>query len=237
MSKNGPQYLAFARSFVAVCLLPLVLALVWEFFRLAAGLARHSTDGVVPFWIGLAAYMIFQVLFARPLRTYVFGHELTHAVVGILSGARLKSFRVSAAGGSVVLTKTSVWIALAPYFLPIYTLAVMLLFWVGSQFWNISLLYPYFLFAAGFSLSFHYGLTSFALSQEQTDLKEYGVLFSGVMIFLLQFLVTALLLKILFPETVNLRAYLVDSARRTVDIVTWLSVQGRHLWESFPKTK
>lgn len=220
----------YVRFLLALLLIPLAAALVWNFFYLVVGLGKSVSLSVVPFWVGLGGYFIFQVVFSRPIRTYVFGHELTHALVGLLSGARVKSFKVSASGGSVVLTKTNVWIALAPYFIPIYTLILIVLYWGAGRFWAMAPYHAYFLFAAGFTLSFHFGLTHFALAQGQSDLKQYGVFFSGVLIVLINCLAITILLKLLFPADVNLKAYLLGSWHNTTE--TWCSIYrwANHSW-------
>ena len=55
---------------------------------------------------------------------YVFGHELTHALWVWLMGGRVSRFRVGRDGGHIVTDKNNFWIALAPYFFPLYSLLV-----------------------------------------------------------------------------------------------------------------
>lgn len=227
----------YVRFVLALLLLPLAAALVWNFFLLVVGLGKSVSTSVVPFWVGLGGYFIFQTVFTRPVRTYVFGHELTHAIVGLLSGARLKSFKVSASGGSVVLTKTNVWIALAPYFIPIYTLILIALYWGAGRFWALGPYHSYFLFAAGFSLSFHFGLTHFALAQGQSDLKRYGVFFSGVLIVLINCLAVAMLLKLLFPADVNLKGYALESWHNTTETLCSIYRWANQSWTCYRTMK
>jgi hypothetical protein len=227
----------YIRTGIGLLLLLPACALVWNLFGLFLGLGKNISNAVVPFWLGLAAYFVFQTVFFRPVRTYVFGHELTHALAGILSGARLKSFKVSASGGSVVLTKTNVWIALAPYFLPIYTVALIALYRISGQFWPSEAWHPYFLFVAGFSLSFHFGLTHYALQQGQSDLKQFGTFYSMVVILLVSCLVLAGVMKLIFPDEINLRRYLRQSGQSTVSTGRVLYYQGNKVWSSFMQKK
>ena len=73
------------------------------------------------------------------MRTYVFGHELTHALASLAMGGDVLSFKVSKRGGSVSMTKTNFFVALAPYCIPIYTLFIFLLRflcqWNSSRVW------------------------------------------------------------------------------------------------------
>lgn len=227
----------FTRPLLAFLLLPLVVAACWSFFDLLLRLGKSVSDASVPFWLGLAGYFLFQAIFFRPIRTYVFGHELTHALVGILSGARLKSFKVTAHGGSVSLTKSNEWIALAPYFVPLYTLFIIAGYRLAGHFWSLEAYYPVFLFAAGFSLSFHIGLTHFALAQGQSDLKKFGTFYSGVIIALISCLIMTGILKLLFPQHVGIRDFFTDSAHRIAEMSTFIYHKGCTLWASFRSTR
>lgn len=227
----------YLRLIMAFLLLPVTAAVAWSFFDLLLKLGASVSTVSLPFWLGLAGYFLFQVIFFRPIRTYVFGHELTHALMGLLSGARLKGFKVSAAGGSVVLTKSTVWIALAPYFIPIYTLLLVAAYRVAGHFWPLEPYYPYFLFAAGFTLSFHFSLTHFAVAQGQSDLKQFGVFFSGVIIILISCLLMAGLLKLIFPQYVSCREFLYGIWRHVAAIGTFIYTQGAHTWAVSRSTK
>ena len=221
----------YIRLALAIILVPLVIALGWNFFDLLVSLSQKVSENIIPFWAGLGSYFLFQAVFFRPIRTYIFGHELTHAIVGILSGARLKGFKVSSSGGSVVLTKTNILIALAPYFIPIYTFLILLFYWAGSRFLDAEGYYPYFLFAVGFSLSFHLSLTWYALSQGQSDLKAFGVFFSAVLVLIINCVVLSALFRILFPGQINLAQYFSLSFKRTALIWGLVFAQSEKLWD------
>lgn len=222
------------RAFIAAALIPVVAALGYELFYLMVAMANRITVTTLPFWLGLGVYGLFQIILAKPLRTYVFGHELTHALAGVLSGAKIKGFTVSASGGSVTLTKTNVWIALSPYFVPIYTVILLGVYWLAGRFWPMAPLYDWFLFGMGFTLSFHCALTWHALMQGQKDLEASGVFFSSVIILLANGIVMVLLLKLLFPGDVGLGRYLLDAAHRTGVIYQWIA---ENVWVLFQKMK
>lgn len=220
----------FLRVLLTIFLIPIVIASCWSFFVLLAMLGQRVSEWAMPFWAGLAVYFLFQVILFKPIRTYVFGHELTHAIAGILSGAKLKSFKVSSSGGSVVLTKTNIWIALAPYFIPIYTVFVMAAYWVASIFWRMEGFYPYFLFLVGFTLSFHLCLTYYALSQEQSDLQQSGPVLSAEIIIIVNCAVLALLLRIMFPGIVDFRGFAAGTVEKTVFICGLAWGYSKQLW-------
>ncbi len=63
-------------------------------------------------------------LLPKPMRVYVFGHELTHAIWTWLFGGRVKRFKATSTGGHVVDHEEQFLITLAPYFFPLYVVLV-----------------------------------------------------------------------------------------------------------------
>ncbi|MCX5781912.1 MAG: hypothetical protein NT145_04310 [Elusimicrobia bacterium] len=227
----------YLRIIFSILLIPVALSFIVEFLKISVELLAKVSIDTVPFWIGLFGYFIFQVIFSKPLQTYVFGHELTHAIFGLLSGAKIKSFKVSTGGGSVSLTKTTLFIALSPYFIPIYTVILIAIYWILSRFWNLEAFNLYFLFAIGFTIAFHISLTYYAISQGQSDLKQFGVFFSLIFVLIVNCIVLSFVFKIVLPDQINLKSYLNDSAKGILTIWQTLYIFGNQLWISFQQTK
>jgi hypothetical protein len=120
----------------------------------------------------------------HPVKTYVLGHELTHAIWGLLFGAVPSRLRVSESGGSVNLTKSNMLITLAPYFFPFYTFVVVVAAIVTYAFIRPLPWLPLWMFMVGFTWAFHVLFTIETLAQRQPDVKLYGRIFSWVFIFL-----------------------------------------------------
>ena len=182
----------FARFVAAVLCFPLVWALCLTFvdsFSLSSGPAEgmFSAEAIALF-CGLAAFPILWPLFPDPVRMYVLGHELTHALVGLMFGARVSRLKVGDRGGSVQLTKSNVWITLAPYFLPFWTMVVAvvaLAVHVALRFARPGMPFPApwaWMFAVGFTWCFHVCFTLRSLMQRQPDVLEYGRVFSWTFI-------------------------------------------------------
>ncbi|MDR3048944.1 MAG: hypothetical protein LBV16_03775 [Elusimicrobiota bacterium] len=191
------------RNLAALFAIPAVFAAGWTLIKTLLSFASVKNQDYIPFWIGILCYIVFQVLFYKPLLTYVFGHELTHAIAGILSGARIKKFKVGKRSGSVVLDKDNIWITLSPYFVPLYSFIVIFLYFMLGWQIDIRPLYSYFLFFLGFSIAFHIALTIYVLGIGQPDLKVYGVFFSMTTILIINIIVFSLLLILSFPHEIS----------------------------------
>ncbi len=101
-------------------------------------------------------------------------HELTHAVAGYLTFAPPVSLKATLRrGGEVELRRSNPVVALAPYFLPLYTSILALLTLVMNP-----ALQTYGRLAVAFLLgSFAYRLAR-ELHLGQTDFREFGIVFS-----------------------------------------------------------
>ncbi|MDR1696031.1 MAG: M50 family metallopeptidase [Endomicrobium sp.] len=147
------------RNAAAVFFVPAVAAAAYTLIKTFLSFSASSGNKHMPFWAGIFCYAVLHAAFYKPLKTYIFGHELSHAVAGLLSGARIKKFKVGKQSGSVVLTKDNIWITLAPYMFPIYVFVLIIAYLMLGWAADIRLFYGYFLFLAGFLIAFHAALT------------------------------------------------------------------------------
>lgn len=129
-------------------------------------------------WLGMWFFL------PQPVRAYVVAHELTHALWALFCGARVQNLKVSAKGGSVRVSKSNMFITLAPYFFPLYTVLVILLYLLTRCFINPVPLPLAWLFLVGLTWGFHVTFTVQSLMVTQPDIQEYGRLFSYVLIYL-----------------------------------------------------
>jgi hypothetical protein len=180
--------LRFLRFLAGLALLPFCAAVTLTLLDLLRGLSASSDALVSPeaLWL-LAGYFLWLGMWfvlPQPIRTYVMAHELTHALWGLLFGARVRNLRVSEKGGSVSLSKTNLLITLAPYFFPLYTVLVILLRWAVGLFVHPVPVPLLWLFLVGFTWGFHLCFTVQSLLTRQPDIHEYGRLFSYAVIYL-----------------------------------------------------
>lgn len=126
--------------------------------------------------------LLVALLLPKPWRTYVAGHELTHATWAWLFGHKVKSIKVSAKGGHVVLSDTNSLVTLAPYFFPLYAVAWAGLAAVTQRTWPAVgnwLLLPA---GFGFFYAFHVAMTLQVLRLRQPDIVSEGAIFSALVI-------------------------------------------------------
>jgi len=127
---------------------------------------------------GAAVYLIFHFFVRKPERLYVWGHELTHLLVAKLFLRQVHGFHItSRTGGKVVIDRTNVAIDLAPYAVPLYSLAAVgtaMLF--RGRYLHIREIY---LAAAAFLFTMHLVFSLEGFLQGQPDLLRSGRLFSG----------------------------------------------------------
>ena len=208
------------RLLIGILLLPLSGSLLWVSAKTLAGVAVHSSTAA-PFAAGLgitfAVWAIHRWLIQGPIGpvawaargarwSYVLGHELTHAMAAWATGGSVYAISVGEKEGHVDLSHSNAFVALAPYCVPFYALAVALgyriLLWVKPDAGGEAL----FLFLLGGSLGAHLLFTWDSLTQiRQPDLDAAGgVLFSVTLIAIANALMIMLLLKGLFPESVPL---------------------------------
>ncbi|MBR1586743.1 MAG: hypothetical protein IJ658_00315 [Kiritimatiellae bacterium] len=173
---------------LAIALLPCAWAIARAFLDVflmipAAGAAAVAAEPLAVLG-GMAAFLAAWVALPAPVRLYVLGHELTHAAWGLAFGAKVSSLKVGVSGGSVSLSKSNVWITLAPYFFPFWTILVVAAALAARCFVS-PLPWPCaWLFAVGFTWCFHVCFTIRSLMQAQPDVQEYGRLFSYVLIWI-----------------------------------------------------
>lgn len=173
----------WAKTIVAVLLLPWCIGAVTTLVRVV-----RVTGGADLFWVaflgGAACWLVVFLLLPKPMLVYVFGHELTHALWAWIFGGRVTQFKASADGGHVVVSKSNFFIVLAPYFFPLYSVLVVLVFALGHLVFGWTRHLVWFHLLLGAAYAFHVTLTVHVLKTRQSDLVSQGWLFSGVVILL-----------------------------------------------------
>lgn len=147
--------------------------------------AGMSDTTFAPLMAGVGCMFLMYHWVPKPMWIYVFGHEFTHATATMAFGGRVTGLKVTSDGGHVLVTKDNFIITLAPYFIPLYSAAVLVLFAIGRAVWDWSgpWVWGIFFWALGATYAFHILLTWYILHTRQPDITSQGYLFSGVIIF------------------------------------------------------
>src|SRR6266850_7555796 len=215
----------WVKFIVAIFLLPICAILTQTFFTVfaRATMTQRLWAGQ-EFWffsLGTVLWLIAFIGLPRPILIYVFGHELTHALWVWLMGGRVSRFRVGRDGGHVVTNKANFWIALAPYFFPLYSILAIGIYGALSLFVNMQ---PYgrWLYAViGATWAFHFTFTCWMIPKNQTDLSDQGTFFSLVVIYLMTLILLSVML-VLASRQITFESFGADLLTNLGNFTQWL---------------
>jgi len=219
------------KTYIAVVFLPIpVWLLTQTFFSIFAGETANSGFWhSVEFWFFAMGVLMWLVIFfglPRMVRVYVFGHELTHALCVYASMGRVARFHVGRDGGHIIADKISTLIALAPYFFPIYSIILVVVYgWVAFFFPEVSehAYANHVLFCGiGFTWAFHITFTCWMLAKEQADIAYGGRIFSWMAIYIVNLLCLSVLL-ILASSHATFTGFSKEFYRNTIHLLETLA--------------
>ena len=176
----------FTKMLIGTGMLPLCWAVSTSVYQLYQNSVETAASSSLDAWalpIGFFLWVILFFLLPRPVRTYVLGHELTHALWALMMGGRIGKIKVGESGGHVELSKTNVLITLAPYFFPFYTFIVITAYYLLGFAVEVEPYRMWGLAAVGLTWAFHITFTISMLSERQPDIQEHGRLFSYAVIY------------------------------------------------------
>lgn len=195
----------WVKSVIAFFLLPLAWVLTQTFF---GAFTKANLDGqfwaTMEFWffsLGVVIWLVPFFMLPRPVTCYVFGHELTHAIWVWMMGGRVSEFKVSASGGHILADRINTWIALAPYFFPIYSLLVIGIYGLCGLIWDMTPFQPVLFMLIGATWAFHITFTLWMIPRGQSDLAYGGMFFSLVIIYMLNLALLSVFLIVASPMT------------------------------------
>jgi hypothetical protein len=216
-ARNKDMYKRVLNILFAIFTFPVCAGLSLGFYESLSRIKIMSYYQQKYFIVGAVSYLAVHAIVLKPAYLYILGHELMHAIAALLSGGKVRSIKVSSRGGSVATTKSNAFIALSPYFFPVYTIMVSLVWFAVNYFLKVNLNYGLFLFAIGFTLMFHIVLTIDFLKIKQTDLLHAGYLFSICLIYIVNLIVIGFIFSMLFQNMIFMK-FLQDSYLKTKDI-------------------
>jgi len=187
---------------IGALLLPFTWVTMWTFFsRLNHATVHQDFWKTSEFWyfmigcILLSTWLLSGLLRNFFLYLYVLGHEVTHVAFVVFHLGKVTDFHVSTNGGYITTTKTNLLIALSPYFVPFYSILVVVAH-VGLRYFDVisNVWDPVFYALIGATWMFHMIWTVWMLPKDQPDLQENGRFLSLVVILLANLLVLSALM-------------------------------------------
>ncbi|MGB8356037.1 MAG: hypothetical protein WCD79_19215 [Chthoniobacteraceae bacterium] len=224
----------WVNTLIGIFLLPVAFIWTQTFFTVFSQLP-HAGKGAFwlteEFWFFALGAILWVIAFfglPRPLLLYVFGHEFTHALWVWLMGGKVSEFAVSRDGGHIVTNKHNVWIALAPYFFPLYSMLVIILFGIAGMFFDLTPdVYHRCLYALiGATWAFHTTFTLWMIPKGQTDLTYHGTFYSLTVIYLMNLLVLTIFLMVALPRATP-RRFAKAFRNNTVEFSAWVCSKVR----------
>ena len=226
---------SLVKFIIALFLAPVAWVMTRTFFHSFATSVQHgllASQSFGCFAGGIILFGVFYLIIPRNMLMlpYVFGHEVTHALwVKLFGGTVADHFHVSMEGGHVLTDRVNTWIALAPYFFPIYSLLVITLYGAASLATDMSP-YRWVLFLLiGLTMAFHLVFTFLLIIKGQPDLHYGGTFFSLMVIYLINLSIITCLLLVTGKE-ISLHSFAEDFVKNTFDfiefsraVIIWIS--------------
>ncbi|MCK9555786.1 hypothetical protein M0R36_08245 [bacterium] len=191
--------ISFIKILIAVALTPLACGLSVALYKSVS--TYFDVYSLMPFVFGFFSYLLIYAVLQQPIRTYVFTHELVHVIWVFLFGGKVKGFKLHKNGGSVKVTKSNFVIELAPYFFPLYCVLVIFLYLFLDIFFEMKPYWKLMSFLVGFMWAFHFTITLYVLTKEQTDFQGPGVVLSLVIVYISNVVILSLMLCFLSKST------------------------------------
>ncbi len=179
----------------------------------------------------MISWFLAGILNKSLLYLYVLGHEVTHAAFIYACGGRVSGIHFSTDGGYVMTNKSNILIALSPYFVPFWSIVMILCHMLVGLFWEIPA-GDFILFAVlGFTWTFHIIWTVWMIPKDQPDLKEHGTFFS-LMIIILANLILLSVMICASSSTMRLSGFAFDWWNNFLDLVEglWRLLPGPHFF-------
>jgi hypothetical protein len=194
------------RFLIGLILLPCGIAVTRALVSTANATQPETSQTFSPsflvFFGGFTFWLIVFVTLPQSTRAYVLAHELTHALWAKVMGKKVLGMEVGAQTGSVVVSESNALITLAPYFFPLYTVLVILVYYGLAPFTDVEPWRLPWLALVGLTWSFHVTFTVSTLMAHQSDIVACGRLFSYTFIYLMNVLSVALWMILVSDATV-----------------------------------
>lgn len=222
-------------------LLPLsvvmVFALLVQLYHAAPTMESFTFWLSEPVWFSLMGAMVMAALKFSVIAdnllvyAYVLGHELTHAIAAKMCGGHLQAISIDRDGGYVETDADNLFIALSPYFVPLWMLCWLGVLWLAHWIYPFDAFAPWFYAGFGFWWAFHLYWTVWIIPREQPDMLSNGVMFSLLLVLLMN--IVALLAVLWSFGVLSLSGYWADLQFCTKEIIDLFADVLGYAWQVF----
>lgn len=216
------------KPFILTAIIILSISFTRELIKATSLLGDSIGKKSLFFILGMLVFFALFQFLKIPTRVYVFGHEIAHVLAIILFGGKIIEFKVRKDGGMVKSDTANAFIALAPYFLPVYMIIIAVIFAIVDAIAKIPATFVYY-FLLGITYAFHLACNALYARSYQPDLKEEGLFFSYVVIYAANIVVVTFLLEIL-SEDFSIIGFYYESLLAIVNgfsaFIQWFTLSG-----------
>jgi hypothetical protein len=195
--KSEKTFLKVLLFVLSLGIIPLDAALLLNFPLLFRQYSSF-TNQMVWATAGFGGFLLVFMIFGAPVKSYILEHELSHMLFALLSGIRIQRVSFKSSNAYVKTERINIFIALAPYSLPLYTVILLLPFRLLHLITDEPLVFNIFCLFIGMSLSFHIASTIHYVQIEQPDLRRYGYFSSLILVFTWSIIILSLLFTLMF---------------------------------------
>jgi hypothetical protein len=192
---------AIWRWIIFVLMVPVILAMAvclprWLSNEIKPVYFHGVKKTAVFFFSGAGIYILMHIFLHRPVKAYVFAHNLAHSIWSKLTGHKIKRVKVDEKTGQSITEGGNFFVRLMPYCIPCYTMLVIVV-WVVLQFIfpvmsrHTAVLYG----AIGFTYAMHVLMTLHFMKVGQSDLHAENYCFSLSVILFFNFQIAVALLS------------------------------------------
>ncbi len=191
---------------ITICIIPFC---VFLFINFSILFEQYRTFTREMFWAsaGFICFIFIFFIFGAPVKSYVLEHELSHLLFAFLSGTKIKTLSLKRRDAFVETERVNLFIALAPYSVPLYTVLIVLLHKIIVVFTESALINKLFYFLFGITLSFHFVATFHYLQLDQPDVKRYGYFSSLILIITWAIIIISIIFALMFKDIQLLKFY------------------------------
>lgn len=170
--------------------------------------------------IGGSFYIFIHIL-KKPKKIFILEHELTHSIFALIFGYKIRKLKIRNNSGSINikppdtsnLAMPQLWfsntiISISPYFFPLSTIIIILLYRVITFFYHNEYLNIVYLFLFGLTFIFHIIFTIESILYSQKDFEYTGRFFSLIAIYVGNIFCIIFLLKIISPYKIIIKEFL-----------------------------